>query len=87
MESYFVRGGIGLRIIGDQDIVQGDTTATVQNGTGSHHFIGLVRHNQDYTTILKLERYRNDYFIQSDSQSYQGDYVFRSISLEVLWDI
>ncbi len=86
-ETYFVRGGIGLRIVADQDIVQADSTSTVQNGTGSHHFIGLVRHNHDYTTILKLERYRNDYFVQSDSQSYQGDYVFRSISLEVLWDI
>jgi hypothetical protein len=82
--SYFARAGVGLRLIGDQDIVTNVDTRTVQQGTGSSLYIGVVHKSKTYTSLLKLSRLRNDYFIKSNDGNLEGDYTFRTISYEYL---
>lgn len=81
--SLYIRAGIGLRLIEDQDIESNNSTATLQQGTGSRHYVGLVKRQSPYVIIFKIERLANDYFIKSDANA-EGDYAFNSISFELL---
>lgn len=85
-DEYFLRAGIGLRLITDQDQSIDNESTTVQQGTGSTHFVGLVKKSKDYVAIIKIMRQRNDYFIKSGNGNREGDYVFKTLAIEVLKD-
>lgn len=83
-EIYFLRGGIGLRLIEDLNSSYQSKNTVLQQGTGSDMYLGLVRKGKKYTWILRLERRKNDYFIKQESLNVEGKYIVKTISLALL---
>lgn len=83
-EKFFLRAGIGLRLIGDQIFYLDNESTEIQQGTGSEMYVGFVRKMKNFTGLVKFSRFRNDYFIKVNEGNREGDYAMKLISFEFL---